>query len=425
MLGIPLLPLVLILVGFLMAVALAAIFFIRRQVVGYRSPSRLSIDDPSFFSSAHALADPRPVRGNAIKILNNGDGIFPPMLEVIRSARQSINFEAFLFESSDIGTKFIEAFSERAQAGVKVRILLDGMGSGLKLDGKDVERLKKAGCSFVYYHPVVSWRIDQLNLRTHRRILVVDGRVAFTGGVGFSDEWRGQARSAEEWREIHFQLEGPVVACLQAAFQRHWFEITGETLSGENEFPELEVAGFVKMQVVETSAFAPGALSLVQAVAFASAKKTIYITNAYCAPTKDQTKLLIEAVKRGVDVRLLLPGKHNDEPKTKAAGRSAYGKLLKGGVLIYEYQPTMIHSKTAVVDGLFSIVGSSNFDNRSHRINEELDITVLDENFGNSLETIFWGDLRQAKPYTLDDFNNRSIKERFEEWLIRPFQSLL
>jgi cardiolipin synthase len=262
-----------------------------------------------------------------------------------------------------------------------------------------------------------------MNRRTHRRVLVVDGRIGFTGGVGFSDEWQGDADAPKHWREVHARLEGPIVGKLQAAFQEHWFKEVGETLSGKGEFPELPSAGNLRAQVVASHSFSTAPLSLVQAVAFSAAHKSIYITNAYCAPSSSQTRSLVAAVKRGVDVRLLLPGKHNDQPATKAAGRTAYGELLKGGVKIYEFQPTMIHSKTMVVDGIFSVLGSSNFDARSAQINEELDLTIYDEAFGREMQAVFERDLQHSKPYTLEDFEKRSLWERFTEWLMLPFHS--
>jgi cardiolipin synthase len=405
--------------------AVFGVLFIRRDVARYSMPHRFSVEDPSFFSSAHALADPRPERGNRIELLHNGDGIFPPMLEAIHAAKQTVNFEAFLFNSGKVGGQFIEVLCERAKAGVRVRVLFDGMGSGTKLDNADVAKLEEAGCSFAYFHPTRSWRVDRMNLRTHRRILVVDGRIGFTGGVGFADEWSGNAEGPAHWRDVHARLEGPIVARLQGAFQQHWFAATGETLGGEGDFPELVPVGKVRAQVVDSSSFTAAPFALVQAVAFASAKKSIYITNPYCAPSEEQTEALIAAVRRGVDVRLLLPGKHNDQPATKAAGRTAYGALLEGGVKIYEYLPTMIHSKTMVVDGLFATLGSSNFDARSTLINEELDVTIYDADIGQEMVRVFFEDLKKAKPYTLEQFHQRSWKDRFTEWVVRPFHSQL
>jgi cardiolipin synthase A/B len=407
----------------LLGLLIFGILLIRREPVEYYLDYQFTVRDPEFFPSAHALSDPLPVAGNKIELLHNGKMIFPAMLEAIRGAQESVNFEAFLFHSGEVGSQFRDALAERARAGVEVRVMLDGLGSAFALDNSYVEELKRAGCSFAYYHPAPSWRLDRLNRRTHRRVLVVDGRIGFTGGVGFSDEWQGDADSPEHWREVHARLEGPIVGNLQAAFQKHWLKEVGETLSGKGQFPELAPAGNLRAQVVASESFSAAPLSLVQAVAFSAAQKSIYITNAYCAPSGSQTRALVAAVERGVDVRLLLPGKHNDQPATKAAGRTAYGELLKGGVKIYEFQPTMIHSKTMVIDGVFSVFGFSNFDARSAQINEELDVTVYDEDFGREMQAVFERDLQRSREYTLEDFKKRSLWERFTEWVMLPFHS--
>jgi cardiolipin synthase A/B len=409
----------------LAGISILSLLFVRRQLVEYRPQHVFDLRAPEFFGSAHALSDPLPVSGNKIELLHNGDQFFPAMLEAIRAGRKSINFEAFLYNSGKVGSQFRDALAERARAGVKVRVLLDGVGSGAQLKDEDVEIMKQAGCHFAYYHPTRSWRVDRTNRRSHRRVLVVDGRIGFTGGAGFADQWLGDAASKDHWREVHARIEGPLVAKLQAAFQQHWAKETNEALSGPDEFPVLEPAGNLRAQVVASHSFSYAPLPLVQAVAISSAVKNIFITNAYCTPSEDQVDLLVAAVKRGVDVRLLLPGEHNDQPITKAAGRTAYGRLLEGGVKIYEYQPTMIHSKTMVVDGVFSIFGSSNLDARSSQINEELDVTVHDEAFGREMEAVFHADLANARPYTLEEFRKRSLWERVSEWVAMPFHSQL
>ncbi len=407
------------------AVAAFGIVFLKRAVVDYRSEHDFTTRDPAFFASAHALADPPPLEGNSVKLLHNGDEILPAMLAAIREARKSVNFEAFLFHSDEVGTQFRDALCERARAGVRVRVLLDGIGSSSEFSNADEDVFRQSGCMFAYYHPTRAWRVDKLNRRTHRRVLVIDGKLGFTGGVGFAKQWAGDADSPEHWRDVHARLEGPIVAKLQGAFQQHWVRATGETLSGTAEFPPLPPAGGLKAQLIASHSFSVSPISLVQAVAFASAEKTIFITNAYCAPSHNQVELLTKAAQRGVDVRLLVPGQHNDQPMTKSAGRGAYGELLEGGVKIFEYEPTMIHSKTLVVDGIFSVIGSSNFDSRSAQINEELDITVYDEGFGAEMNAVFERDLQKSKPYRLEDFKKRSVWERFSEWLVAPLAPLL
>lgn len=400
-------------------------FFVRRNLVDFCPEHRFGVHDPAFFNSAHALADPLPVAGNKITLLNNGDEIFPAMLGAIRAAKLSVNFEAYLFYSGQVGSEFRDALCERARAGVPVRVLLDGLGSGWKLDNRDVEAMKNAGCRFSYFHPTHSFRVDRLNRRTHRRVLVVDGRIGFTGGVGFADEWLGHADAPNHWRDVAVRVEGPLVSKLQGAFQQHWTRSTDEIMDGQDYFPALEPAGEVRAQMVASSSFSIAPLPVVQAVAIAGAEQRVWITNPYCTPARDQLALLAAAVKRGVDVRLLVPGPQDNHPATKAAGRTAYKKLLESGVQIFEYQPTMIHAKIMVVDAMFSIVGSSNLDTRSAQINEELDLTVYDENFGRKLEKVFTDDLKNARLYTMSDFQKRSAWERFSEWAVMPFRSQL
>ena len=406
---------------FLTGVALLCILFVRRDTVDYYLGHEFSVRDSEFFPSAHALADPLPINDNKIELLHNGKNDLRYARGNSRRARKRklrslpLSFWGSCFTVSRCAGGTCACGC--ARAGNPGR-----HGFKYALDDSDVKALKEAGCSFAYYHAVRSWRIDRANRRTHRRVLVVDGRIGFTGGVGFSDEWDGDADAPEHWRDVHARLEGPIVGKLQAAFQEHWFKEVGETLSGKGQFPELGPAGNLKAQVIASHSFSAAPLSLVQAVSFSAAQKSIYITNAYCAPSSNQTRSLVAAVKRGVDVRHLLPGKHNDQPATKAAGRTAYGELLKGGVKIYEFQPTMIHSKTMVVDGIFSVFGSSNFDARSAQINEELDISVYDEAFGREMQAVFERD-RRLKAIHARRFQETLIWERLTEWLMLPFHS--
>ncbi len=404
-------------------VAVFCVFFIRRHVLEYHLEHSFAVSDPAFFGSALALADPAPLAGNKIELLENGDEYFPAMLAAIKGAQKTVNFEAYIVYSDAVGRAFRDALCESARAGREVRVLLDGVGSGWKLDNSDVKMLKEAGCKFSYYHPVHSWRIDRTNRRSHRRVLVVDGKVGFTGAVGFAEEWSGHAQDPKHWRDMMARVEGPLVAELQNAFEAHWIKTFGETLSGPDQFPPHPPAGDLHAQTIASYSFSIAPMPVAQAVAFAAAEKRIWITNAYCTPTDDQVELLVKAVKRGVDVRLILPGKNNDQPLTKSAGRAAYGRMLEGGVKIFEYQPTMIHTKSMVIDGLFVLFGSSNFDSRSAEINEELDLAIYDGGFGRKMEAIFEKDLAQSKEYTLQDFKNRSLWERTTEWLALPLRS--
>lgn len=411
--------------AFLGIVLVFCLFFIRRHALEYHLEHTFAVDSPEFFGSALALSNPLPISGSKIDLLHNGDEFFPAMLEAIRGARRTINFAAYIFKSDSVGREFRDALIERARAGVQVRVLLDGLGSGWGLNNSDVRMLTNAGCKFAYYHPVQSWRMDRANRRSHRRVLVVDGKIGFTGGAAFSEKWSGHAQDKDHWRDTHVRMEGPIVSALQTAFQTHWIKTFNEALTGADQFPALAPVGNLKTQIVESHSFSSAPVPLVQAVAFTAAEKRIWITNPYCTPTDDQVEALVKAVRRKVDVRLLLPGPHNDQPLTQSAGRTAYGKLLEGGVKIFEYQPTMIHSKTLVADGLFSMIGSSNLDARSSEINEELDLIVYDREFGRAMEETFERDLKQSREYTLEEFRRGSLWERVTEWLAFPFRSQL
>jgi cardiolipin synthase len=411
--------------GFLAVVLIFCLFFIRRHTLEYHLEHSFTVHSPEFLGSALALADPVPIPGNKITLLANGDEYFPAMLKAIGAARQTVNFASYILHSDEVGHQFRDAFCERARAGIEVRILLDGIGSSWSLDNSDVRMMRDAGCKFAYYHPTASWRVDRTNRRSHRRVLVIDGKIAFTGSAGFARRWAGHAQDKDHWRDTQIQVEGPLVAQLQAAFEEHWIKTYDESLSGAAQFPQLPAAGDLKAQVVASHSFSMAPIPLVQATAFAAAEKRIWITNPYCTPTDDQVDLLVKAVRRGVDVRLLLPGENNDQPLTKSAGRAAYGEMLQGGVKIFEYQPTMIHTKSMVVDGLFSMLGTSNLDARSSEINEELDVVVYDEKFGREMESVFENDLRNSREYTLEEFKKRSLWERTTEWLMLPFRSQL
>jgi cardiolipin synthase len=411
--------------GFLAIVLIFCLFFIRRHSLEYHLEHTFAVREPEFFGSALALSDPVPISGNKIELLANGDEYFPAMLKAIHSAQKTVNFATYIFESDEVGHQFRDAFCERAAAGIEVRILLDGIGSGWGLDNSDVKMMRKAGCKFAYYHPTASWRVDRTNRRSHRRILVLDGKVAFTGSAGFSRKWAGHAQDKYHWRDSQARIEGPLVAKFQWAFEEHWVKTFGESLSGAGHFPALTDAGELRAQLVASHSFSMAPVPLLQATAFAAAEKRIWITNPYCTPTDDQVDLLVKAVQRHVDVRLMLPGVNNDQPLTKSAGRAAYGRMLEGGVKIFEYQPTMIHTKAMVVDGLFSMFGSSNLDSRSSEINEELDVVVYNEKFGREMEAVFERDLEQAREYTLEEFKKRTWWERVSEWVMLPFRSQL
>ena len=392
----------------------------------YTLPHDFTVGDATFLPSA--LPGTPLTAGNRLEILENGDGIFPPMLQAIAAARKTVDFEAYIFWSGAVASRFRDALVERATHGVEVRVLLDAVGSpGRKLESSDVDALKRAGCRVEFFHPRAPWKIWVLNHRTHRRILVVDGRVGFTGGAGFADEWAGNADSPEHWRETQVRVEGPAVRGLQRAFQENWSEVTGEALVGDDFFPALPPAGSAKAAVVPSSPLsAMSGAGRVYAISLAASTKEVWIANSYFLPDEPTEGLLVAAARRGVDVRVIVPSDaHDDVPATKAGGRAAFGRLLEGGVKMFEYQPTMFHPKTMVVDGIFSTVGSANFDDRSFHLNEEINVFVYDADFAARMRDLFERDLKRCREYTLAMWKDRPLKKRISEWLAGPFRSEL
>ncbi|HEY6929766.1 MAG TPA: phospholipase D-like domain-containing protein [Thermoanaerobaculia bacterium] len=416
----------LILLGLAFAFSVAISLLDQPKEVSYLPKHTFSVRDPAFMPSAHALANPSPLKGNRVELLENGDQIFPAMLAAIDGARETVNLETYIFWSGTIASRFRESLAAAARRGVEVRVVLDAVGTGRKLAEGDLRAMREAGCVVEFFHKVRPWMLDALNHRTHRRLLVVDGRVGFTGSSGVADAWLGNADSPEHWRDTQVRVEGPVVAELQAAFQETWGEVRGEALAGDRFYPRLEPAGPAQAQVLSSSGRASSsATKLLYAVSIAAASERILLANSYFVPDQEAVELFSDAAKRGVDIRILVPGKFNDVPMTKAAGKSGFGGLLNAGIKIYEYQPTMMHTKTMVVDGLFATIGSTNFDNRSFRLNEELNLTVYDGDFASKLERSFWEDLKKSRPYTLRDWERRPLKERLAEWALIPLRSQL
>ena len=410
--------------GYVFAIAVAKSGAPKQTV--YDLPHDFTVSDPTFLPSA--LPGPTMTAGNRLELLENGDAIFPAMLAAISSARKTVNFEAYIFWSGEVGSRFRDALAERAAHGVAVRVLLDAVGSsGRLLKASDVDAMRRAGCHVEFFHSTMPWMLWVVNHRNHRRVLVVDGTIGFTGGVGFADEWRGDADSRGHWRDTQVRVEGPAVRGLQRAFQENWSEVTGEPLVGEEFFPALPQVGSTSIAVVPSSPLAAmSGAGRVYAITLAAARKEIWIANSYFLPDETTRGLLIAAVKRGVDVRVMIPSDNQDDvPATKAAGRSSFGPLLEGGVKFFEYQPTMFHLKTMVVDGIFSTVGTANFDDRSFHLNDEINLFVYDAAFAGLMKERFLRDELRCRPYTTAVWRARSLKQRVTEWLVGPFRSEL
>ncbi|HYD56951.1 MAG TPA: cardiolipin synthase [Burkholderiales bacterium] len=363
---------------------------------------------PQFRRAMDSLLGPGLVDGNRARALVNGREIFPQMLKAIREAKKTITFEMYIFAAGEVGEAFTQAFEERARAGVKIHFLYDAIGSG-KIDAVYLERLRAAGVEIASYNPVRWYTLARMNNRTHRKLMVVDGRVGFTGGAGIQDEWAGDAHSPEHWRDTHFRIEGPAVAQMQAAFMENWIETTGKVLHGEDYFPKIEPAtGNQAGQVVVSSPGGGGeSMQLLYLLSIASAAKSIQLANAYFVPDGVEIRTLAAAAKRGVKVQVLVPGPLIDNKYVRRASRASWGDLLRAGVEIYEFQPAMFHVKSMVVDDLWATVGSTNFDTRSFSTNDEANLNILDPGFAAEQRRIFEADLKRARRITLEEWQSR------------------
>jgi cardiolipin synthase len=352
---------------------------------------------PDFARMIEALTGAPLRQGNRITVLRNGCEIFPAMLDAIRSATETINFATYVYWTGSIAPEFAEALAERAEAGVEVNVLLDAVGAA-RMDRTLAERLERAGAKVAWFRPVRWWTLHKLNNRTHRKILVVDGRVGFTGGVGIAEEWTGDCEDPRHWRDTHVRVEGPAVRDLLGGFLDNWAEATQCILSGRDHLPDVRgVEDGVQIQVTRSTAEkgSTDAEHLFYA-AIACARERIWLTTAYFAPRRAFVDALCQAVERGVDVRVLTNGPHIDKQVVRQAGRHLYERMLGCGVRIFEYQRTMLHAKTLIVDANWATVGSVNFDNRSFSLNDELNLSLRDPAVTAELERHFLADLDDA-----------------------------
>jgi cardiolipin synthase len=394
----------------------------------YQIPD-ISISESAFFPTIEAHTDAPIIGGNRIDILLNGNETFPLMLEEIKKAKRTITFAQYLYEDGKIAYELAKAFAEQCRAGVQGNILLDSHGTNTP--DEILETMQEGGCNVQFFRRVEApqvvfiWKLLRYNYRNHRRVLVIDGRVGFTGGYGIKDTWLGDGRTEGHWRETNARLEGPIVKYLQASFTESWLEATGALLGGDEYFPPLDARGKLPAQIVKSSPVGGSFQNyMLFLLSITSAKKSILITNPYFIPDDTMTDALISAAGRGVQVIVLVPGKI-DHKITYRASRSSYGRMLLGGIQIYEYLPALMHAKTMVVDGVWATIGSTNFDNRSFALNEELNLTVYDRSVAERLQRVFHEDLRHSKKITYEDWQARGFKEKFFELFAYPIRDLL
>jgi cardiolipin synthase len=389
----------------------------REQEDGYRlRGEELDIGSAGFLRATEAITMAPITTGNDLEMFINGDQIFPALIETMQRAERSLNFLSYLYWSGEIGTKIAAVLCERASAGIEVNVLLDAVGSA-KMDRRLIREMDESGVNFAYFRPPKLYAIRRLNNRTHRKLLIADGKVGMTGGVGIADQWTGDAQDPGHWRDTHVRVRGPVVRGLQGAFAENWLEATGEVLVGPAYLPELEpVSDDGAMQVVRSTANVGDTnVEALYFLAIACAKQSLHLTSAYFAPRPAFVEALTDAAERGVDVRILVPGPHIDKEFVRQAGRAVYEELLEAGVQVFEYCPTMIHAKTLTIDGAWSTVGSVNFDNRSFQLQDEVTLCVCSSRFAAQLDEQFERDLERSEKINLERWNERALPARVSE----------
>jgi cardiolipin synthase A/B len=384
-----------------------------------------SVSDDQFGRTMANLLIGPYIYGNKITALRNGDQIFPAMLEAIRGATNTITFETYIYWAGNIGREFAHMLAERARAGVRVHVLLDWVGSA-GIDPEAMQTMEDAGVELERYHKVRFTRFRHANHRTHRKLLIVDGLVGFTGGVGIADEWTGDAQDPDHWRDSHYRVEGPCVAALQSAFMDNWIKARGAVLHGEAYFPSLDSVGQTACQVFHSSpAGGADSVRLMFLLAITAANQSLHIGTAYFIPDTMCMGALLAARRRGVRIDVVVPGEYNDEGAVRLASRSCYGKLLRAGVKIYEFEPTMYHTKLFVADGLWVSVGSTNFDNRSFALNDEINLNFIDRELARNQIEWFEHDKSRSREISLDEWARRPWHEKLREHAVSWLHSQL
>ena len=381
----------------------------------YGLDHEFAVDDEEFLPTMAGATGEPFLPGNTLTILNDGDAFYPAMLDAVESAEYSITIEAYIYWAGAIGRQFAEALSAKAASGVRVKVLLDAVGSASI--GEDIlEALEKGGCQLGWYNPL-SWKhIGRYNHRTHRKSLIIDGRLAFTGGAGIADHWRGQARNSSEWRDLMIRLEGPAVAPLQTGFAQNWLQTTGELVSGPLFYPFIEPAGPLALQTILSSPeVGASTVRIMYYLSIICARRSIYIATPYFVPDAAGRDALIEAKRRGVDVRIMVAARYNDNWLAHQNSVRVYGRLLEAGIEILEYNRTMLHHKTMVVDGRWFTIGTTNFDNRSFAHNEENNICGYDEAVARELHEMFERDTSGCDRLTLQRWKKRGLWRKTQE----------
>jgi len=382
--------------------------------------------DGDALSRAVAAAAGQPaIPGNAVEIYQNGDEIFPPMLDSIAQARSSVHFVTYVYHAGAVPSAFADAFASAAQRGVAVRIVLDSDGAKHASPAL-IARMRAAGCNVQWFRPARWYDWENYNRRTHRRLLIVDGAIGFTGGVGIADEWSGAGDTPHHWRDTHARITGPAVASLQRAFVDTWNDTTGELVLGAELFPTLTTRGDTTVSIVQSNpANATSTAQRAVAALIASAQRSLAITNPYFVPTPAFIDALCRAQARGVDVKILMPGPYHNKPAVRRASRHTWRRLLTGGVRLFEHQRTMVHAKVIVVDEVMLCVGSINFDPRSFALNAECAAIAFDADLTRAAARQFDNDLQSCREVVLADLEALSPITRAVDGLAYWFRAQL
>ncbi len=389
-----------------------------------RIPRRYGSGGGQFERSMSQLLGPPILGGNRVQRLENGAEIFPAMLAGIARAKETICFETYIYYSGEMAERFSVALAEKAREGVKVHVLIDGMGCDC-VEGEALRRMRKAGVEVEVYHLHLR-NLTNVNQRTHRKLLVIDGRQGFTGGVGIADTWLGNADDPNHWRDTHYQVDGPAVAQLQAAFMDNWMKTHATVLHGDAYFPLIEDRGTHRCQLFKSSPMEGSeSARLMYILSITAAEKSLCVGNAYFVPDDLVTETIIAAVRRGVSVEVLVPGPHLDSKLVRGASRHRWGRLLENGVRIFEYMPTMYHRKVMIIDALWVSVGSANFDNRSFRLNDEANLNVFNREFAEEESAVFEKDKQQAREITWAEWSRRSLVKKIGDATVALLRSQL
>jgi cardiolipin synthase len=412
---------------FALLTSAVAFLIVALYSVKKRQRPRLNVEDgqgsfPDLIPSLVGITQGTLLKGNAIRLVQNGD-FFESLHRDLLAAKETINFETFLCKKGEVSHRIAEILTARAREGVQVRMLLDGSG-GREIGPDDVEMMRKAGVHVRLYHPFAIGNLGIINNRDHRKLVIVDGRVGYIGGHCLVDNWLGNAEDPQHYRDISARVEGPVVGQLQSTFGENWIEATGEVPGGVRFFPHLEAKGTSEAHVVWVSpSGSPSTVKLMHFLAISSAKKSIRIQNPYFLPDKDARRALLDAVERGVDVRVMIPHHEiSDAPIVQHASHHRYGVLLEGGVRIFDYKRTLLHQKVMTIDGCWSAIGSTNFDSRSFELNDEVTMGIYDPAIATELEEIFERDLEFAEERGIEEWSHRTPSHKlidFAAYLLR------